>query len=119
MNSPRFLLRSLLAVACLAFAAAPALHAADAVLPLKASFEKVTGSEGAPYVLHLTNDSKVALKVSGKVLLSVVHHAMDKARVLPEQTVEPGKMMMVKDLSAQDKVILTAPGYAPLELVVH
>lgn len=96
------------------------LQAADkaATLPLTATFEKVTGSEGAPFVLKLKNNSKETLKVSGKVLLAVVHHAMDKARVLPEQAVEAGHVMTIKDLSAEDKIVLTAPGFAPLELSV-
>lgn len=96
------------------------LQAADkaAVLPLTGTFEKVTGTEGAPFVLKLKNDSKSTLKVSGKVLLAVVHHAMDKARVLPEQTIEAGAVWTIKDLSGDDKVILTAAGFAPLEFKV-
>jgi len=123
--------RVLLALACalgLSLVSAPVLSAADApkkpqaekaaVLPLTATFGKATGTEGAPFVLKLKNDSKATLKVSGKVLLAVVHHAMDKARVIPEQAVEAGHVMTVKDLSAEDKVVLTAEGYAPLELKV-
>lgn len=114
---------ALLALACtfaLALVSVPALQAADkaAVLPLTATFEKVTGTEGAPFVLKLKNDSKATLKVSGKILLAVVHHAMDKARVIPEQAVDAGQTMTVKDLSAEDKIVLTAEGYAPLELKV-
>lgn len=133
-HSPRFVSsnRALLALACalgLTLVSAPVLSAADAatkqpladkaaVLPLTATFEKVTGTEGAPFVLKLKNDSKATLKVSGKVLLAVVHHAMDKARVIPEQAVAAGQTMTVKDLSAEDKIVLTAEGYAPLELKV-
>ncbi len=113
----------LLALACafsLMLAPLANLQAADkaAVLPLTTTFEKATGTEGAPFVLKAKNTSKESLKVSGKVLLAVVHHAMDKARVLPEQTVEAGQVLTVKDLSAEDKVILTAPGFAPLEISV-
>ena len=113
----------LLALACafsLILAPLANLQAADkaAALPLTPTFEKVTGTEGAPFVLKLKNDSKATLMVSGKVLLAVVHHAMDKARVLPEQAVEAGQMMTIKDLSAEDKIVLTAPGFAPLELSV-
>lgn len=133
-QSPRFVSsnRVLLALACalgLTLVSAPGLAAADAAtkqpladkaaaLPLTVTFEKVTGSEGAPFVLKLKNESKATLKVSGKVLLAVVHHAMDKARVLPEQAVEAGQVMTVKDLSAEDKIVLTAPGFAPLEISV-
>ncbi len=123
---------ALFALACafaLTLASVPALQAvelavlqplADKVpaLPLTGTFEKMTGGSAAPFVLKLKNDSKETLKVSGKVLLAVVHHAMDKARALPEQTIEAGHVWTIKDLSADDKVILTAPGFAPLELSV-
>lgn len=117
------LLRGLCAlalVAGLAFVAAPTINAADKApaLPLKASFEKVTSSEGTPYVLHLKNESKESLKVSGKVLLAVVHHAMDKARPVAEETVAAGASMTIKGLSAEDKVILHAAGHETLEIHV-
>ncbi len=125
MNHPlRFIstLRSLCAlclIAGLAFAA-PALTAAEKApaLPLKASFEKVASTEGTPFVLHLKNESKDSLKVSGKVLLSVVHHAMDKARAVPETSVAAGASLTIKDLSADDRVVLTAAGFEPLEVRV-
>ncbi len=112
---------ALLALACtfaLSLISVSALQAADKVLPLKATFEKVASTEGTPFVLHLKNDSKDTLKVSGKVLLSVVNHAMDKARVLPEQSIEAGKVMTVTGLSADDKVVVSAAGFAPLEVKV-
>jgi len=132
MNHPTPLRRSrvLLALACafsLTVASVTAVAAGDSVtmhpradkaLPLTASFEKAESSEGTPFVLKLKNDSKETLTISGKVLLSVVHHAMDKARVLPDQTVEAGGVMTVKDLSADDRVLLNAPGYAQLEVKV-
>lgn len=125
--------RSLLALACavgLTLVSVPATIAAEApakqpladkapALPLSATFEKVASTEGTPFVLHLKNNSKDTLKLSGKVLLSVVHHAMDKARGLPEHTLAGGEVWMIKDLSAQDKVLISADGYAPLEIVVH
>lgn len=121
--------RTLLALACLlsfTLGSVPALQAdtatlqplADKAAPLTGTFEKVAGAEGAPFALKLTNTSKDTLKVSGKVLLAVVHHAMDKARVLPEQTVEAGASWTIKELSADDKVILTVAGFAPLEFRV-
>ncbi len=123
MNQPlRFIstLRGLCALALiagLAFAA-PALSAADKApaLPLKPTIEKVASTEGTPFVLHLKNESKESLKVSGKVLLAVVHHAMDKARPVAEQTVAAGASLTIKDLSADDRVILTAAGHEPLEV---
>ncbi|AOS45667.1 hypothetical protein Verru16b_02752 [Lacunisphaera limnophila] len=135
MNNPKSVRlaarsRALLVLSCatlLTLVAAPAVVAADAMtlqpladkaLPLSATFAKVEGTEGTPFVLTLKNDGHDALTVSGKVLLSVVHHAMDKARVLPEQTVAAGAVMTVKDLSGGDKVLLSAAGYAPLEVVV-
>jgi hypothetical protein len=107
-------------VAGLAFTAAPSLRAADKApaLPLKATFEKVASSEGTPYVLHLKNEGKESLKVSGKVLLSVVAHAMDKARPVAEQTVAAGESMTIKGLSADDRVVLNAAGHETLELRV-
>ena len=112
---------ALLALACafgLALVSVPALQAADKALPLTATFEKVASTEGTPFVLHLKNDSKATLKVSAKILLSVVHHAMDKARVLPEHTLEAGQSWTIADLSADDKVIVSAAGFAPLEIKV-
>jgi hypothetical protein len=123
--------RALLALVCalgFSFVSAPAVIAADSVvkqpladkaLPLSSSFEKVASTEGTPFVLKLKNDSKETLKLSGKVLLSVVHHAMDKARVLPDHELAAGQVWTIKDLSAQDKVLISAPGFAPLEIVVH
>jgi len=112
---------ALLALACafvLSLVSVPALQAADKALPLTPTFEKAAGAEGAPFVLKVKNTSKESVKVSCKVLLAVVHHAMDKARVLPEQTVNAGAVLTIKDLSADDKVILSAAGYAPLEIKV-
>ena len=112
---------ALLALACafvLSLVAIPALQAADKPLPVTATFEKVASSEGTPFVLHLKNDSKDTLKLSGKVLLSVVNHAMDKARALPEQSVEAGKVMTVSGLAGDDKVIVSAAGFAPFEVKV-
>jgi hypothetical protein len=99
---------------------APALRAADAApaLPVTTSFEKVTGAEGAPYVLTIKNTSQDSLTVTAKVLLSVTFHAENKARNLPAQTIDAGKEWKISDLSADDKVILSAPGFATLEVTV-
>jgi len=91
--------------------------AAAKSLPLKHSFKKVTGENG-PHELKLTNTSKESIKVGAKVLLSVYSHASDKARVLPEETIAPGKYWTITKLAAMDKVIISAEGYAPLELEV-
>jgi hypothetical protein len=113
----------------LGLVAAPALNAAtpsseaatDAkapALPLKASFEKVTGNDKGPFVLKLKNKSKAAVNVTAKVLLAVAFHGEDKARHIPAHSIEAGQVWTISDLVAEDKVILTADGFAPLELVV-
>ena len=133
-TSPRSALgrTALIALGCafsLALVQLPALKAADTAtllpladkapsLPVTSAFEKVAGAEHGPYVLKLTSTAKAALKVNVKVLLSVAFHAEAKARHLPEQTIEAGKTLSVPDLSAQDKVVVSAAGFAPLELTV-
>ena len=87
-------------------------------LPLTSKFAKVTEAEGGPYVLTLTNTSDHALKVTAKILLSVSFHAESKARNLPEHTIDAGKVWTISELAANDKVILHAKDYAPLELLV-
>jgi hypothetical protein len=87
-------------------------------LPLTAAFEKGTGAEGAPYVLKLTNTSKEAVKVAAKVLLSVAFHADSKARNIPEHAIAAGATWSISDLAANDKVVISAKGFAPLELTV-
>jgi hypothetical protein len=123
---------ALIALGCacgLAIVQIPALKAADAAalqpladkapsLPLTATFEKVTGAERGPYVLKLTNVSKDAVKASAKILLSVAFHMELKARNLPAHVIDPGQVWTIPDLAAADKVIITAKGYAPLELAV-
>jgi len=96
------------------------LHAADAApaLPVKTTFEKLSNPERAPIIMKVKNTSKESLAVSGKVLLAVVHHAMDKARVLPESTLKAGETMTITELSAEDKVILSAHGFATLTVDV-
>jgi len=122
--------RTLLTLGCafaLTLLAAPVAHAAGTAtlqplsdkapaLPLTATFEKTDAVP--PYVLKLKNDSKAAIKVSGKVLLSVVHHAMDKARPIPAHVIEPGQVWSIGELAALDKVILSSEGHADLELAV-
>jgi len=125
-SSFRFALVTL-GCALLALVAVPAIRAttadaakpAAAKLPLTATFEKVTTAEaGPPYVLHLKNDSKATVKVSGKVLLSVAFHSSSKARNVPEHAIEAGASWSIGELAANDKVILTAEGFAPMELTV-
>ena len=121
---------ALLALACavsLAFIAAPALQAADApkaaadkapALPVTTSIEKVTGGENGPFVLKVKNVSKDSLKVTAKVLLAVAFHADNKARNVPEHAIAAGQEYSIADLAAADKVVLTAAGFAPLEVAV-
>jgi len=112
---------ALLALACafvLSLVSAPALLAADKPLPLSHTFEKVESTEGTPFVVKLKNDSKESLKLSGKVLLAVVNHAMDKARALPDHTLAAGETWTITGLAADDKVLVSAAGYAQLEVRV-
>jgi len=138
MNTPSLLGRGALrhttliiagALLGLTLAFAPALRSApdDAgakaadkahALPLTATFAKDKNAEGPPYTLTLKNISEHSVKVKAKILLAVAFHADNKAKNLPEQVVEGGKDWSIPGLAAQDKVILTADGYAPLELVV-
>ena len=112
--------RLLTATALIAFAfvATPALHAADKAPPLTPAISKVVSTEKPPFVLTLKNDSKDALKVSAKVLLSVAAHNADKARNVPAETVAPGKTMTISDLAALDVVVVSTEGYAPLKIEV-
>ena len=87
-------------------------------LPVTATFERVATEDGPPYVLKLTNNSAGDLKVSATVMLSVVSHNRDKAREVPAQVIAPGKSVTIRELAAQDKVVVRADGYAPLELEV-
>jgi hypothetical protein len=87
-------------------------------LPVTTTFEKAKDGTVPPYVLHLRNISKAPLKVSAKVLLSVVHHNADKARNIPTHVIAPGQVWTIAELAALDKVILTAEGFAPLEVEV-
>lgn len=100
--------------------AAPAAAATEKAhsLPLTATFAKVKGAEGAPYVLTLKNVSKETVKVKAKILLSVAFHADSKARNLPEHAIGAGKDWEIPELAAADKVILTADGFEPMELTV-
>jgi hypothetical protein len=87
-------------------------------LPLTSKFEKVADGEGGPYVLKLKNTSNSALKVSAKVLLSVSFHAESKARNIPEHVIDAGQVWTIPELAANDKVIINAKNYVPLELTV-
>lgn len=87
-------------------------------LPLSATFTKNASSDAGPYVLTLLNTGKSTLTVSGKVQLAVQSHAGLKTRDIPSHAIEAGKDWAISDLSAGDKVTLTADSYAPLELTV-
>ena len=127
---PALFRAALISLGCaLVLGAIPALQAADtitptpladkaAALPLTATVTKLTDGTVPPYVLKLTNNSKAAVKVSGKVLLAVVHHNADKARILPEHVIEAGQAWTIPSLAAEDKVIVTSDGFATLEVVV-
>lgn len=110
----------------LALAFAPALHASPEAkttekaqaLPLTATFAKDKDAEGPPFTLTLKNVSDHSVKVKAKILLAVAFHADNKAKNLPEHAIDAGKDWTIPGLAAQDKVILTAEGYAPLEVIV-
>jgi hypothetical protein len=110
-------------------ATAPAALAADTTVPkpvadklpsppLSPTFEKVTSGENGPYVLNLKNLSKDPVTASAQVLPSVVFHATSKVRNIPEHVIDPGQVWTITELAATDKVIISAKGFAPLELTV-
>jgi hypothetical protein len=123
---------SILAIGCalgLTLSNGPALRAAAPAtlqslddkapaLPLTATFTKVEGAEAGPYVLKLENTSKDALKVTAQVLTSLPSHANRRTRDIPEHVIEAGQSWTISDLATSDKVTVTAPGFAPLELTV-
>ena len=86
-------------------------------LPLVATFDKSDGDSG-PYILSLKNTSDSQLKVSARILLSVYFHADSKSRNIPEHSIDPGQVWTIPGLAANDKVTITAAGFAPLELAV-
>jgi hypothetical protein len=87
-------------------------------LPLTHSFTKVEGGEKGPYVLQLKNESASDITVSGKILLAVAFHAESRSRSIPSHKIEAGKSWSIADLAFDDKITLTADGFAPLELSV-
>jgi len=88
-------------------------------LPVTATFEKVKSDEKPPFVLKLKNDSKQPLEVSVTILLSVMSHNRDKARVIPAHVIPAGETWKVDELAALDKVTVAAKDFAPLELEVR
>lgn len=108
---------------------APVLRAADTAalsplddkapaLPLSPAFEKVANGENGPYVLKLTNISKDSIKAAAQILASVTFHATAKERNIPEQVIDPGQVWTITELAATDKIVISAKGFAPLELTV-
>jgi hypothetical protein len=86
--------------------------------PLAVSFEKVTDSEGGPYVLKLKNTSGDAVTASAKIFPSVTIHSDTKERDLPERSVAAGETWSIAGLAASDKVTINAKGFAPLDITV-
>jgi hypothetical protein len=86
--------------------------------PLAPTFEKVTSGEDGPYVLNLKNISKDTITATAQVLPSVTFHATAKVRNIPEHAIESGQIWTITELAATDKVIISAKGFAPLELTV-
>ncbi|HTL69303.1 MAG TPA: hypothetical protein VL200_16680 [Lacunisphaera sp.] len=106
------------ALLTLALVFAPAARAADQALPVTPTIENTKAMDHPPFVLKLKNDSKMTLKLSATVQLSVVAHNADKARMVPAQDVAAGATMTIADLAAMDKVTVKAEGYAPLEIEI-
>ena len=98
--------------------AAPAAADKAPSLPLVPTFEKVTSGENGPYVLNLKNASKDTITASAQVIPSVTFHANAKIRSIPEHAIDAGQVWSITELAATDKVIVTAKGFAPLELTV-
>ena len=108
----------------------PALSAADTAttlqpladiapaLPLTHSFTKVEGGDKGPYVLQLKNESKSDVTVTGKILLAVAFHAESRSKNIPAHKIEAGQSWSIADLAFDDRITLTAEGFAPLELKV-
>jgi hypothetical protein len=86
--------------------------------PFAVSFDKVTDSEGGPYVLKLKNTSGDAVTASAKIFPSVTIHSDTKERDLPERAVASGEVWSISGLAATDKVTINAKGFAPLEITV-
>ena len=95
---------------------APAVKARS--LPVTTTVEKVANAESGPYVLNVKNTSPDALKVSAKVLLAVAFHMDSKARNVPAHVIDPGQTWKIADLAAGDRIVLTAEGFAALEVTV-
>ena len=93
---------------------------AHAALPVTTSFEKkaTAGENGGHYSLQLKNTSDKTLKLTVAIVESVTSHARPKNRSLPEHALKAGETWSVDDLSPADKVVVSAAGFAPLELVV-
>ncbi|MEZ5277141.1 MAG: hypothetical protein R3F07_12240 [Opitutaceae bacterium] len=118
------LLRSRLTAILLStvFAVSLALPSATAgddapALPLTASFGAGTpGENSGPYALTLTSTADHALTVTATITFSVQSHNRPQTKVLADHEIAAGGSWTIDDLAAQDKVVVTAEGYAPLEL---
>jgi hypothetical protein len=123
MTTAKFLLRGIAAFAFVSILAALAPTSASAAddmapaLPVTASFGKGTpGENGGPYALTLTNTSDKALTVNATIIWSVASHNRARTIELPAHEIAAGGTWVVNDLAAEDRIILTAEGYAKLEL---
>ncbi len=113
-------------LAALAVAPTPAARATlpaapvdtAAALPVSTTFSKVSVDGANSYVLKLTNTSAADLKLSVTVVPSVTFHGTVKSSTLPAKVLPAGGTWAIDDLHAQDKVSVSADGFAPLDLVV-
>lgn len=86
-------------------------------LPLEASFGAgVPGDNSGPYAVTLTNTSDTTLAVAATITFSVQSHNRPQTMDLPAQEIAPGDTLVIDDLAAADQIVLTADGYAPMEL---
>lgn len=86
-------------------------------LPLTASFGAGTpGENSGPYAVTLTSTSDEALTVTATITFSVQSHNRPQTKVLPPHEIAPGGTWTIDDLAAEDRIVLAADGYAPMEL---
>jgi hypothetical protein len=86
-------------------------------LPLTATFGKGTpGENGGVHALTLKNTSDKAITLNATIHLSVLSHSRAKTIVLPPHEIVAGGTWVINDLSFDDRIIVSAEGFAKLDL---